>query len=182
MLKHSLPLAILTLAAATQSLAAPPSGPVSAVRKFMAATGSGDGKAVAAFCASDAVVVDEFAPHMWTGADACARWYQAFGGWMKAEHIDQETVELGKVLVDETTGDAAYVVANAVENNTMDGKPMTESARMAFALRKESGMWRLTAVTWAGAKPQHGASSGAQGPAGPGTPATPSPAMMGRMY
>ena len=180
MLKSGLALGVLALLASSQAPAAPPSGPVAAVRNFMAATGAGNPKAVAALCASDAVVVDEFAPHMWTGGGACARWYEAFGGWMKAQHVDQENVELGKVLVDQTTGDAAYVVANAVETNTIDGKPMIESARMAFALRNESGAWKLTAVTWAGTKPQRGASTGAQGPAGPNIPAAPT--NMSRVY
>ena len=180
MLKSGLPLAVLALVASSQGLAAPPSGPVATVRSFIAITGSGDVKSVAAFCTPDAVVVDEFAPHMWTGAGACARWYAAFGGWMKAQHIDQENVELGKVLLDQTTGDAAYVVANAVETNTIDGKPMIESARMAFALRNESGNWKLTAVTWAGTKPQRGPSTGAQGPAGPNVPAAPT--NMSRVY
>lgn len=148
-----LPLGALALALSTQALAAPPAGPLSVVRKFMADVGAGDGKAATALCASDAVVIDEFAPHMWTGGDACGRWLEAFGGWMKAEHIDKEKVVLGQVLVDQTTGDAAYVVVNAVETNTVDGKPMVEPARMAFALRNDSGAWKLTATAWAGAKP-----------------------------
>lgn len=38
----------------------------------------GDFKSDAAVCADDAVIVDDFSPHVWQGRGACTQWYSAF--------------------------------------------------------------------------------------------------------
>jgi hypothetical protein len=47
-------------------------------QKWADAFNKGDFKSDAAVCADDAVIVDDFSPHVWQGRGACTRWYNAF--------------------------------------------------------------------------------------------------------
>lgn len=145
----------LTLAAALCAGAASAAGmgPTATGRKFMDLAASPDPKPALAMCAKMTAVVDEFAPHLWTGPDACAHWYAAFGAWAKAEGVDGDKVTLGPAIVSEVDGDTAYVVFAATETWTHAGAPMSEPAHLAYTMRKEGGGWILTSMAWAGGKP-----------------------------
>jgi hypothetical protein len=46
------------------------------VHKWVDAFNKGDGKTGASYCADGALVIDDFAPHVWQGSGACASWYK----------------------------------------------------------------------------------------------------------
>jgi hypothetical protein len=48
------------------------------VHKWADAFNKGDGKTGASYCAGDALIIDDFAPHVWQGSGACASWYKDY--------------------------------------------------------------------------------------------------------
>jgi len=107
----------------------------------------------AAALSADVILIDEFPPHAWSGPDAFKHWVADFDATSKAAHMTNDHVKLGDPLVAEAEGDVAYVVAAASETYRQDGKAMAETARMAFALRREGGVWKIAALAWAGREP-----------------------------
>ncbi len=119
----------------------------------------------AAALTADVTIIDEFAPHAWSGPDAFKHWGADYDATSKAAHMTNFHVKLGDPLVAEAEGDSAYVVAAASETYKQDGKAMAETARMAFALRHEGGVWKIAAFAWAGREPHLRGAGAAKKPA-----------------
>jgi len=149
--------ATLTFAAG-QALAAsaraPASGPVAAVHQFIDNFNKGDVKAAEAAHAPDAVIIDEFPPHVWRGPRAFQAWAADLDKTSKAAGDTEQRVTLGQPVRSEITGDTAYVVVPATYSYKAKGKPTVERARMAVALRKDGAAWKITGWGWAGAPPR----------------------------
>jgi hypothetical protein len=142
------------LAVAVPALAAPSAADLMAApRQFVASLNENKIDAAAATLTSDVSLIDEFAPHAWTGPDAFHHWLADYAATSKAAHMTIAKVKLGDPIVAEAQGDVAYVVAPASETYKQDGKRMAESARMVFALRQEGGAWKIAAAAWAGRRP-----------------------------
>lgn len=101
--------------------------------------------------ATDAIVVDEFAPFAWRGDNAGARWLTDFGIFLKSVYITHPHVTLNKVLAEEVKGDDAYVVQSATFAGSIGDKPFSEQGAWTFVLRKTSaqGPWVIALDTWA---------------------------------
>jgi hypothetical protein len=125
-------------------------GAVTAARNAIAAFDKGDLKAWAAACDSPASIIDDFPPHTWWGATACADWVKAFTAFGKANKITDNVVTLGKPWQAAVTGDRAYTVFPATYTYKLAGKPMTESGSvMTIVLKKTGSGWLIEAWTWA---------------------------------
>jgi hypothetical protein len=134
-----------TVAAASESADA-----VAAARHAIAAFNKGDLKAWAGACDSPASIIDDFPPHTWWGATACADWVKAFTAFGKANKITDNLVTLGKPWQAAVTGDRAYTVFPATYTYKLAGKPMTESgSAMTIVLKKTSYGWLIEAWAWA---------------------------------
>lgn len=170
-------LATLAVVSAAPAQAATARPPLQVARDFFADIDAGKFDQGLGLCASDAVFVDEFAPHVWSGDNAAARWLDGFAGWMKANKVSADEVSLGAVSTNEVHGDTAYLVAGATEAYVEDGRGMVRPAHVAMAFRKEGEMWKITAMTWGGAKPTAGRVNTAVGPTGSSAPTN-----LGRVY
>ena len=137
------------------SVGAPPTTAelMAAPHQFVDSVDQGKFDLAAAVLTADATIIDEFPPHTWSGPDAFKHWGADYDATSKAAHMTNSHVKLGDPLVAEAEGDVAYVVAAASETYKQDGKAMAETARMAFALRREGGVWKITAFAWAGREP-----------------------------
>ena len=71
-------------------------------------------KAVAATCADQAFIIDEFPPHEWHGAGACAKWMDDYDADAKKNGITDGIVTLGVPLHVDVTADRAYVASSGV--------------------------------------------------------------------
>jgi len=119
------------------------------VKQFVDAFNKGDAKAAVATCADQAVVIDEFAPYLWSGADACGRWAADFDADAKKRGVEPLKVTLGKARHVDVVGDRAYVVAPASYSYKLKGKPRTErGATMTLALQKSGSDWKIVAWSW----------------------------------
>src|SRR5690242_3819120 len=140
----------LTMATGVGTAAASDQSAVMAsVQQFIDAYNRADFTAAARTCASPATVVDEFAPHIWTGPTACADWGKAYQQNAKQYHITHGTVTAGKPWQLVIDGDRAYVVLPVQFHWLQDGKPAAEpSSVYTLVLGKKSSGWRIMAWTW----------------------------------
>jgi hypothetical protein len=124
------------------------------VRQFIDGFNSGNVQsAFAAYASGPITIVDEFAPHIWTGANAAHEWADAYDKHAQATGVTDGKVSYGKPTRIEEVADAAYIVMPTVYLYKENGKPLKEEGQITAVLNRESGVWKLRAWTWSGAKP-----------------------------
>jgi ketosteroid isomerase-like protein len=146
---------VLVLAVFTAGTAAAtdPSDVMAVLHQMADSFNKGDMKSVVAGCADSTVIIDDFPPHVWDGAGACAKWASDFDAISKKMQWTEGVVTIGKPRHVDVTGDRAYVVAPAGWTYKVAGKPMqTTGSVWTFALQKTAGGWRVTGWAWAGGK------------------------------
>jgi ketosteroid isomerase-like protein len=121
-----------------------------AVHKFFDNLDAAHLKTALAACDSPASIIDEFPPHEWHGATACADWWKAYNEYNKKSGITDTSAALGGPWSVDVTGDRAYFVAPATYMFKQHGKPVNEDhAVFTVALRKTSAGWKITGWSWA---------------------------------
>jgi hypothetical protein len=122
---------------------------VAVVHQFVDSFNQGDTKGAAATCADQTSIIDEFPPHEWHGAGACATWMADFDAFGKKNGWSDGNVKLGATKHADVTADRAYVVVPATFSVKEKGKPVTESgAFLTVSLQKTAAGWRITAWSW----------------------------------
>jgi hypothetical protein len=128
--------------------------PAAPIRQFIDGFNSGDVQsAYATYASGQITIVDEFAPHIWTGPNAAHDWADAYDKHAKATGVTDGKVTYGKPTRIEQVADAAYVVIPTVYLYKENGKPTKEEGQMTAVLNRESGAWKIRAWTWSGVKP-----------------------------
>jgi hypothetical protein len=121
-----------------------------AVKKFDDSFNKGDTKTALAICVDQAIIIDDFAPHVWSGGQGCGPWLNALGAYNKANGITDGIVTLGKPWHTDVTGDRSYVVVPVKYTYKQNGKPVIESGSVwTLALQKLAAGWRITGWAWA---------------------------------
>lgn len=135
---------VSTAAAASESAAV-----MAAIHQFIDGFNTGNVTSALAACASPVSIVDEFPPHAWQGATACADWAKAYDAAAKAGGITDGLVTLGTPLHVDVSGDRAYAVVPAAYTYKEHGTPVSEkNSFFTVALKKSGGVWRITAWAW----------------------------------
>ena len=125
------------------------------IHAFIDSFNHGDAAAArAAHSSGDVSIIDEVPPFRWQGRDAFKAWSDDLAADATKNGITDQWVALGDVVRQESAGDRAYVVVQAVYTFKQNGTPMREAAQMTFALRKEGDSWRIAGWTWTGPPPQ----------------------------
>jgi hypothetical protein len=120
------------------------------VKQYMDGFNKGDKGAMTEACAAQASIIDEFPPHAWQGATACADWWNDNVAFTKKNGITDVNIPLREPSHTEITGDRSYVVVPTILTYKQHGKPGTEAGAVwTFALQKVSAGWRITAWAWA---------------------------------
>lgn len=137
-------------AAARPAIASDNAVVMATVHQFIDGFNKGDTKSAVAACASPVSIIDEFPPHAWHGATACADWAHDSDANDKSAGITDGFVTLGKPWQVQVNGDRAYVVVPATYTYKQRGKAETESGSIfTLALKKVAAGWRITAWAWA---------------------------------
>jgi ketosteroid isomerase-like protein len=124
------------------------------LRQFIDGFNTGDVQSAFAQYASGAVtIVDEFAPHIWTGPDAAHQWADAYDKHARATGVTDGKVTYGKATRTEVDGNVAYVIMPTVYVYKERGKPLREEGQMTVVLNHEAGGWKIRSWTWSGVKP-----------------------------
>lgn len=135
--------------AAGATLASPQSDVMATVNQFVDSFNKGDSAKMAAACAAETSILDEFPPYEWHGAGACARWIGDYDADAKRNGITEGVVTLSKPRHVDITGDRAYVVVPADYTYKMKGKKVKETGSMlTIVLVKGDSGWKITGWTW----------------------------------
>lgn len=139
----------LTVLAAGPAIATDKTDVMSAVHQWLDSFNKGDMKSMAAVCADQASIIDDFPPHEWHGAGACSQWSSDFQAFTQTSEITESVVSVGKPWHVDVTGDRAYVVAPTTYSFKQKGKPIMEKGIVTVAMQKSPAGWRMTGWAWA---------------------------------
>jgi ketosteroid isomerase-like protein len=124
------------------------------VRQFIDGFNTGNVQsAFAAYATGAITIVDEFAPHLWTGPDAAHQWADAYDKHAQATGVTDGKVTYGEPTRTEVEGNVAYVVMPTVYLYKEHGKPLREEGQMTVVLNREAAGWKIRGWTWTGVKP-----------------------------
>ena len=139
----------VTILAAGPSFASDETDVMVPVHQFIDGFNKGDVATALAACAEQTSIIDEFPPHEWHGAGACANWANDFDADAKKNEVTDGVVTLGEAKHIDISGDRAYVVVPATFTYKQHGKPQEEiGSTLTVALQKEAAGWRMTGWAW----------------------------------
>jgi hypothetical protein len=146
-LLFALTLAFAPHAQATGSQAAAVMAPIN---QFVDAFNKGDMKAALAACTEVTSIIDEFPPHEWHGAGACAKWMADYAADATKNGIKDGVVRLMSTRHLDVTASRAYVVLVADYLYWQNAKAIQESgSTFTFALRRTDAGWQIIGWAWA---------------------------------
>src|SRR5258708_7461504 len=118
------------------------------VHKWVDSFNKGDGKTGSSYCADGALIIDDFAPHVWQGSGACASWYKDYAAFAAKMQITAPSVALGKARHLDIDSGYAYLVTPTTLTYTKAGKQITDKAIDTMALKKGRSGWQITGWAW----------------------------------
>ena len=149
MRKLSFVFALVVLIAGSSAAFGQRSAVMKPINQFVNGFNKGDTASAMAACSETTAIIDEFPPHVWSGAGACQQWADSFDVDAKKNGITNGRVILGKPSHFEMTGDHAYVVIPSNYTFKQKGKAMSEPGSIfTFGLQKGADGWVITGWTW----------------------------------
>jgi ketosteroid isomerase-like protein len=146
----ALSLAVLATFSVAQTSGSAQTAVLAPINQFVDGFNKGDTKTALAACADETSILDEFPPHEWHGAGACARWLTDFDTDAKKNGITDGVVTLGEALHVDISSDYAYVVVPANYRFKQKGKTVSEvGSIITLSLQKSAAGWRITGWAWA---------------------------------
>lgn len=147
--------AIASVAISGSAAAAPADDATAFIGTVMDAFNKGDAKAFVAAHENNAVIVDDFGQHVWTGPNTAQHWFDDFTKMMTATATTGGRMDYGKPIQATSDGASAYVVLPTTYHYAAKGAKMAEAGTMTVVLKREGSGWKI--ASWAYA----------QGPAAP---------------
>jgi SnoaL-like domain len=140
-------------AAASQPATPPPALPPAAdatkfVTRILDKFNSGDTKAWLSAQQDNTLIVDEFAPHTWSGAGSPQRWLDAYAKDAQANGVIGGRVDYGKPLQATSDGTTAYIVLPTTYRFVQKGAKMAEPGSMTFVTTREGDGWKIASWTY----------------------------------
>jgi len=118
------------------------------IRQFGEAFNKGDVKAAKALHIAAPTIIDDVAPHHWSGPDAFDQWLSDLAKSETAEGKTEAQVTISPPTREVISGDRAYVVVPSAYTFKQKGKTLRAAAQMTFVLAKETSGWRILSWTW----------------------------------
>lgn len=148
-----LALLFTTLLFAAPAQAGPAEDAANAVTTVLDRFNAGDINAFFAAHQDSAIIVDEFAPFVWTGAGAAQRWAADYMRDAQARGISGGRVDYGPAVQANSLGDSAYVVLPTTYRFMQNGRRMAGRGHMTFVMAREGAGWKIASWTYAGSTP-----------------------------
>jgi hypothetical protein len=144
--------------AAAQPVPQPPAlSPAADATKFVTTIidkfNGGDTKAWLSAEQDNTLIVDEFAPHVWTGAGSPQRWLDAYAKDAQANGVSGGRVDYGKPLQATSDGSTAYVVLPTTYRFVQKGAKMAEPSNMTFVMKHDGNGWKISSWTYSATAP-----------------------------
>ena len=108
----------------------------------------GDVKAWVSAQADDTLIIDEFAPHAWSGAGSPKRWLDDYAKDATANGVTGGRVDYGQPLQARSDGTTAYVVLPTTYRFMQKGVKMAEPSSMTFVMKRQGNGWTITSWTY----------------------------------
>ena len=141
---------VCALAIAAFSLGATPASPLGPVQAFVDGFNKANAATMAAACASETGIIDDFPPHAWM---SCGAWWKAFVAFSKQDGDSDAVVTLGTPAHVNVTGNLAYVVVPTTYVYKHQGKQVTmNGSTWTLVLKNSPAGWHITAWAWADGK------------------------------
>lgn len=121
--------------------------PIEKVAQFIA---QGDKTLLqSAFAKEGVVIVENFWPHLFEGADAVERWAEVITSWHEPKTDLLLKYKFGTPQDIRVHDDLAFVSLPTNWSGIRCGGPFTEDGGWAFILVKENDEWRIRSYGWA---------------------------------
>lgn len=134
---------------ATSAFASPKTDVIAAVHQYFDNLDKDKLQMSLAVCDSNVSILDEFPPHVWQGATACADWFRDWNAYDEKNGVTDPVAVLGTPWSVDVSGDRAYFVAPATYTYNQHGKAVKElHSVFTAALRRTDAGWRITAWSW----------------------------------
>ena len=154
-MRKSLPFAAALMSAWPTISLAQTASPADDATKFVTTIidkfNSGDVKSWLSAQADNTLIVDEFGPHVWTGAGSPQRWLDAYMKDAQTNGISGGRVDYGKPLQAASDGKTAYIVLPTTYRFTQKGAKMAEPSSMTFVVSRDGKDWKITSWTYSSA-------------------------------
>lgn len=132
-------------------------GPVDDATKVITTTldkfNGGDVNSFIAAHRDGAVIIDEFAPYSWGGANSVKTWLDSYGADATKRGISDGRVDYSPPIQADSDGTSAYVVLPTVYRFKQNGKAMAGKGSMTFVMVKTGKDWKISSWTYSGATP-----------------------------
>ena len=109
---------------------------------------AGDAKAWIAVQEDDALIVDEFAPHTWSGSGSPQRWLDAYARDSRANGVSGGRIDYGTPLQATSDGKTAYVVLPTTYRFVQKGTKRAEPGSMTFVMKHAGKDWKIASWTY----------------------------------
>lgn len=140
--------AVLAGLAAPASAAAPPAGVMATISAVLKDTNANDTSKLDGYYTSDAVVIDEFAPYVWTGTGAGTRWWTSLVAFNRKMSISNMKASMQSIQHFNVAGDKAYAVVPLTISFGYKGKPQKETGTLTLTLQRSGNDWKIATQTW----------------------------------
>ncbi len=118
--------------------------PVAKIARFIAGGGEEN---LSAFAERGVAILENFAPYLFTGPDAVARW--AAGMRAHAQTLSSMQHSFGQAQDFTADGDTAYFSLPTRWRGASKGVAFEEDGGWAFVLIRQGGEWRVRNYAWA---------------------------------
>jgi hypothetical protein len=120
--------------------------PVRALAAFMSTVPPRRHAAV--FAPGGACIVENFAPYLFCGPDAAARWESGFRAHFADDWLEELSAEFGAAQDFGVTGRRAYFSLPTTWRGLSHGRRFEEHGAWAFVLERGAGGWRIKSYGW----------------------------------
>ena len=152
-MRRSALLFVLPILIAAPAHAGPAEDASSAVTTILDRFNAGDVETFLAAHADGAVIVDEFAPYVWSGAGSAKRWVDDYANDADARGISGGRVDYAAPVQAVSDGSSAYIVLPTTYRFTQKGAKMAGKGSMTFVMNRAGDDWKIASWTYSGATP-----------------------------
>ena len=146
--------AVALIAAAVPAQAGPAEDATAAVTTWIDKFNAGDVNAFKSGHAPNVVIVDEFGPHMWSGANAPQQWLEDYGKDAAANGITGGRLDYAAPVRAQSNGNTAYVVLPTIYRFQQAGKMRSAAGSMTFVMTRSGTDWKIASWTYSAPEPR----------------------------
>jgi hypothetical protein len=120
--------------------------PIDELAQFMAQLPAG--RHATMFAARGVTIVENYAPFIFSGADAVAAWEAGFRQHAGADELSELKIRFGSAQDFSVQGERAYLSLPTTWTGRTHGTPFEEHGAWAFVLSRRAGQWKVLGYGW----------------------------------